>query len=324
MGHDGRQAMSPAPLRGQEATRAERSAAGLRRVPFGSDASAVRAILDEDGGLILTGVLTAEEVAAVNRELEPDLAGRPAGAFGAEVSSVTRRTEADDKAYNGSRTRHLPHCYRRSRTYREKVLGSPVLAGYVAALVPGPVGAHALYASIVIEIGPGETAQGLHRDGESYFAPLGLNHADAVCYLANGILALGEVTEEIGATRVIPGSHRWSDFSDFASQDQTIPATMAPGDMLFYNGKMLHGGGANTTADRTRRVLATAFSFPFVMGEEAWPFTVSAEEVRTYPRQVQSMLGFRSKAPNGQEPGFFWRAETQPLERYLGLQTDKN
>ena len=35
--------------------------------------------------------------------------------------------------------------------------------------------------------------------------------------------------------------------------------------------------------------------------------------------RVQSMLGFRSRSHHGEEPGFFWRVDTRPLERSLGL-----
>ena len=295
------------------------AAVALERIPFGSPVADVESIVRRSGAVVLTGVLTPDEVDAVNRDLEPLISALPLGNFGSEVSSVTKRSEADERAYRGSRTKHLQHCYMRSKLYREKVLGSSDLAEYVAATLPGAAGAHSLYASIVIEISPGESAQGLHRDGEHYFGPLGLNNADSVCYLINCLLALTDITEEMGATRVIPGSHLWKDFSNFGTSQQTIPATMNAGDMLFYNGKVLHGGGANTTADRRRRVLATAFSFPFVMGEEAWPFTVSADEVRSYPRQVQSMLGFRSKSHHGEDPGFFWRVNTRPLEKHLDL-----
>ena len=88
--------------------------------------------------------------------------------------------------------------------------------------------------------------------------------------------------------------------------------------MFFYDGKTLHSGGANTT-DHTRRLLATSFTLPYVMGEEAWPFVISLEEARTYPERVQELLGFRSITAMGEKPGFFWRADTKPLEEHLDL-----
>ena len=55
------------------------------------------------------------------------------------------------------------------------------------------------------------------------------------------------------------------------------------------------------------------------MGEEAWPFVISLEEARTYPERVQELLGFRSITAMGEKPGFFWRADTKPLEEHLDL-----
>jgi ectoine hydroxylase-related dioxygenase (phytanoyl-CoA dioxygenase family) len=296
---------------------------GLKRLKFGSSVDDLKEILDQDGGLILTEVLTREEVDAVNADLEPELSKLAPGNFGSEVSAITMRSKVDEASYSGSRTKHLQHCYKRSRTYREKVLANHMLAQYLSTLLPTRCGTHSLYASVVIEIFPGEKAQGLHRDGETIFGPLGLNNASSVCYLVNCLLALSDVTEEMGATRFIPGSHRWGDYSNFGSQAETIPAVMKAGDMLFYNGKVLHGGGENRTTDRPRRVLASAFSFPFVMGEEAWPFTISAEEVQTYPKQVQALIGFRSKSHHGEDPGLFWRVDTLPLERHLANDADR-
>lgn len=290
----------------------------LERVAFGTPFEIVKEIADRDGGLILTKVLDEDQVAAINEELAADIAETEIGRFGKAVAAVTKRDGKADQ-YTGGLTRHVQHCYKRSRTYREAFLANPLLAEYLSIFMPWKPGTHSVYSSIVIEIHPGERAQDLHRDGEGYFGPLGLNNANSVCYLVNSILALRDVTEEMGATRIIPGSHKWPDFSHFGSPELTTSAAMQAGDMLLYNGKVLHGGGANFTKDQARRVLATAFSFPFVMGEEAWPFSVSVDDVRSYPKQVQSMLGFRSKCPRGEERGFFWRVDTQPLEDFLNL-----
>jgi ectoine hydroxylase-related dioxygenase (phytanoyl-CoA dioxygenase family) len=135
----------------------------------------------------------------------------------------------------------------------------------------------------------------------------------------NFLLALTEVIEEMGATRVIPGSNLWEDYEAKGSPGQTIPATMSPGDVLCIGGKVLHGGGANLTKDRVRRVLSHAFSPGIILGEEAWPHVISVEEARTYPRRLQSYLGFRSITYKGEQPGFLWRAHTRPLEEHLGL-----
>ena len=208
---------------------------------------------------------------------------------------------------------------RHSPTYREAMLASPLIAEYVAGLVPGAPGAHAMGASQGIEIQPGEKAQVLHRDATTHLELLQRTGPDGPEILVNMLLALTDITEDMGATRVIPGSHLWEDFSTPADQADTIPAILNAGDVLFISGRVLHGGGANSTADRKRRIISTAFNIPFFMGEEAWPFAIPLEEARRYPAQVQSFLGFRSVSFGGEQPGFLWRVNMNPLEDALEL-----
>lgn len=287
-------------------------APALERLPFGTDVAEVARIVARDGGVILTGALTRDEVDAVNRELDVVMGPLKQGNF----------DDGDDNfigAFSGRKTKRLQHCVKYSKTYREAVLGKQILADYVAAILPGAAGTHSLFSTQAIEIFPGEKAQQLHRDGRGFMETLGIDHAGTVNVVVNSLLALTDVTEEIGATRVIPGSHLWENLSDHGTPDQTIPAEMNAGDMLFYNGKMAHGGGANTTDDRSRRVMATSFAISFLMSEEAWPFAVSLDEVRHYPKLLQGYMGFRSISYRGEQPGFLWRVDTRPLEEYLGL-----
>ena len=62
--------------------------------------------------------------------------------------------------------------------------------------------------------------------------------------------ALDEFTEPNGATRLVAGSHRWEPGRQPAPDDQILTATMPPGSVMFYLGRLWHGGGANRTASR--------------------------------------------------------------------------
>lgn len=302
-------------------------AADLVRIPFGTPAEEVGAIMARDGGLILTGVLTAEEVAEVNRDLDPLINALPLANWGGEIANAVAAEEdhsavvevSEDAKYSGWKTKHLQHLLRYSKILREKVVGNPLMAEIVAQVVPGRVGMHSLFSSVAIEIHPGDIAQNLHRDADYMFEPAGMDHAESPNYILGTLLAMCDVTEEMGATRVIPGSHLWPDYKVPGEMSQSVPATMKAGDMLIYNAKTIHGGGANTTKDTPRRLLSTSWTFPWAVGEEAWPFVVTVEEAKTWPKLVQQYTGFRSKPYFDETPGLMWRVNTRPLEEKLGL-----
>lgn len=276
----------------------------LRRLPFGSPAAEVAGLIERDGGAILTGALSLDQVSAVNREFD---------AVGLSVKRDFKNPEW------GGKTRRLLHCVKYSPTLREAFLETDILAGYLAATLPGPAGAYAMFASHAIEIHPGETAQFLHRDAGNLMQTLDTYGPSGANIMVNFLMALTEVTEEMGATRVIPGSHLWPDYAAPGTPEQTIAATLQPGDVLAFSGKVIHGGGANVTTDQVRRVVTTPFTPGFIKGEEAWPHVISAEEARTYSKRLQTYLGFRSVSWSGEEPGFLWRAEGLPLEERLRL-----
>ena len=70
-----------------------------------------------------------------------------------------------------------------------------------------------------------------------------------------------DFTEQNGATRVVPGSHRCPTAPASPSED-TEPAEMDGGSVLFYTGSVYHGGGA----EHVRRGPASGSTSP-----TTWP-----------------------------------------------------
>ena len=101
-----------------------------------------------------------------------------------------------------------------------------------------------LHLTQAIAIGAGETAQPIHRDQWAFdFFPFPSGY-EVQC---NTIWAQTDFTEENGATRVAPvGSNlRPRTGWPIDPDEQTEPAAMARGSVLFYSGSVYHGGGAN-------------------------------------------------------------------------------
>jgi phytanoyl-CoA hydroxylase len=109
---------------------------------------------------------------------------------------------------------------------------------------------------------PGARGQALHQDNFYLRAQPG------TCVAA--WMALDPCDEANGCLQVVPGSHDWPllctekadtaiSFTDVTvpiPPDATIlPMIMQPGDVLFFNGQIVHGSLPNTTNDRFRRAL---------------------------------------------------------------------
>src|SRR5262249_7898503 len=109
---------------------------------------------------------------------------------------------------------------------------------------------------------PGSRGQALHQD--NFY----LRVQPGTCMAA--WLALDRCDEDNGCMQVVPGSHEWpvlcTERADTAVSftDVTVPlpsgpevqaVRMEPGDVLFFNGTLVHGSYPNTSADRFRRAL---------------------------------------------------------------------
>ncbi len=145
-----------------------------------------------------------------------------------------------------------------------------------------------LNTSQLIQIGPGEAAQRLHRD-ENAWPKL---HSDSPHVSMMIMLALTEFTMENGATQVVPGSHLW-DRDRVPEPGEITCAEMNAGDSLFWLGGTLHGGGANKTKNQSRRGLGYGFVVGWMRTAENLFLTVPIEKVRKMPTRVQELLGYK-------------------------------
>ncbi|MFC7978881.1 phytanoyl-CoA dioxygenase family protein [Streptomyces cinereoruber] len=284
-----------------------KKAQALTSVASDTPAEEILEIVTRDGGVIIEGFLTQEQIARFNAEIEQPLRALDPGS-----------THEDEvvAAFHGSNTKRLTNLVTHSATFRGEVIDHPLVHEISDLVFLQESGTYWMTTAQVIEIGPGNKAQMLHRDLENWFPFVGMGPGGPEVTI-NFLVALTDFTEENGATRVIPGSNHWSDFEDRGTPEQTLPAVMEAGDVLLISGKTAHGGGANRTGDEYRRGLAFTFNAGFLTGEEAYPFLVDRELVKTLSPRVQRMLGFRSQYPTG-SPGL-WQVDYADLGDHLGL-----
>ncbi|MEU7005181.1 phytanoyl-CoA dioxygenase family protein [Streptomyces sp. NPDC046332] len=279
----------------------------LTAVANDTPAEEILKIVTRDGGVIIKGFLTQEQIDLFNAEIEQPLRALAPGS--------THENEIV-AAFHGSNTKRLTNLVTHSATFRSEVIDHPLVHEISDLVFLQESGTYWMTTAQVIEIGPGNKAQMLHRDLENWFPFIGMGPRGPEVTI-NFLVALTDFTEENGATRVIPGSNHWSDFEDRGTPEQTIAAVMNAGDVLLFSGKTAHGGGANRTGDEYRRGLAFAFNAGFLTGEEAYPFLVDRELAKTLSPRVQRVLGFRSQYPTG-SPGL-WQVDYSDLSDYLGL-----
>jgi ectoine hydroxylase-related dioxygenase (phytanoyl-CoA dioxygenase family) len=137
-----------------------------------------------------------------------------------------------------------------------------------------------------ISICPGETAQPIHADDQ--LIPIPRPHPPLVC---NTMWALTDFTEENGATRIVPGSHRYDRAPIFGQSYESVAAVMRRGSVMVYNGSLWHGGGENRT--QARRVgVAMNYCAGYIRQQENQQLGIPREVVRRFPPRLQELVGY--------------------------------
>ena len=141
-------------------------------------------------------------------------------------------------------------------------------------------------------IAPGERAQPIHRDDELY--GMAMPHRNLVC---NTMWALTDFTEEKGATRIVPDTHRLLEPADPSQAYASIPATMPKGSVCFVLGTTYHGGGANHSEQR-RWALTINYCAGAMRQQENLMLAVPRETAATFTKALQDLVGYRMTTRN--------------------------
>ena len=250
----------------------------LPRVPATAPTERIVDGLREHGGVIVEGVLGPDVLARFNAEIEPILA---------RVSPKREYLNPAIDFFYGDRVRQITGVAARSRVFGEEILCHPLYDAVCDAILGPSCASWQLNVAQVMDRGPGAEQQFLHRD-EDVWVHLPRPHPEV--QLAS-VIALVDFTAELGATVVVPGSHRWPRDRQ-PEPDELGYAEMSAGSAVLYLGSTIHAGGGNSTADGWRRGMHMSFVVGWLRTEENNYLSTPPEVARRLPRRSQELLGY--------------------------------
>ncbi len=205
-----------------------------------------------------------------------------------EAAPFVEQSAHGRDTYDGRHTRRTGALVARCPTARTLVM-HPIVRGVVGDFLAHST-TYQLHLTQLITIEPGETKQKPHRDQMAFdfFAFPADYHVQC-----NTMWALTDFTAANGATHIAPGTGHLTD-ADAEAVDE-IQATMRRGSVLFYDGKVLHGGGANTS-DRPRQGVNITYAVGWVRQEENQYLACPADIARTLDDDLLKMMGYQQGA----------------------------
>ena len=245
----------------------------VQHLPSSAEPDDIAKVLADDGAVIVDDVAS------------PELLDR----FDAEIRPYVEATTPGPDDFSGHNTRRTGALIARSPAAREMVM-HPLVLG-TCKQVLGHASSFQLHLTQVISIGTGEPAQPVHRDQWAYDFFTFPQGYEVQC---NTIWALTDFTEENGATRVVPGSNHLEDKLRFTQED-TVPAEMRRGSILFYTGAVYHGGGANRS-DAVRTGVNITYNLSWLRQEENQYLAVPLEQARELDVDLLRLMGYQRGA----------------------------
>lgn len=237
------------------------------------DAETIRAF-ETEGWVVLPAVLSPREVAAARTALVEAAAASEARGI------PTRMTELDPGG-NNIRVYDLIEYH---PIFAELVVHEAVIP-YVAHVLAHDVSVSNFSANIAL---PGSRPMNAHND-QSTVMP----EPWTTCLTLNAIWCLDDVDEANGATRYLPGSHRYARFDEVPADatGSMVPFVAQAGSVILMDGRLWHTSGANTTTDRERALLFAFYARSFLRHQNNWGRSLSRETRRRLSPALKEWLG---------------------------------
>jgi hypothetical protein len=259
----------------------------IERFDVTADPDLVHRALERDGVVIVEGLVAGDVVERVNAEVEAAVAA-------ADPSEALFNPIME--AFHGPFTKQVAGVPGISPTFAVDVMCHPLLLALCDRVLLPSCATYQLNLGHLLQRGPGSEEQWLHRD-EAVWSDVPRPAPEL--QLAS-VIAFVDFTRENGATRIVPGSHRWPDRQLSPAEqaaaprpepDQIAYAEMSAGSAVVYSGGTIHGGGANTT-DVPRRGAHLSYCLGWLRTEENNYLSTPPAVAATLPRRAQELLGY--------------------------------
>ena len=228
--------------------------------------------LERDGFVMLESLLTPNEIGELEAALEPFERGRPMGRNG----------------FEGEKTQRIYSLAGKGEPFLRLACHPAIVAILDASLLPN----YLLSNLQSIRLHPGETPQPWHTDDAFYDVPRPRRGPLGVSV----IWAIEGFTERNGATRVIPGSHRWgSEHPDDRPHD-VVACVMPRGSALVFHAALWHQGGANDSGG-TRLAISPQYCQPWLRPQESQLLIAPPSVARATSPKARSLLGYSIHPP---------------------------
>ena len=246
--------------------------------------------LQEDGYAVIKNVLSYSDVCELQAQ-----------AWKILHAGVKPDAENEFMGAKTLRKQGLLACLPKSR---EMVVNPYVISACDSVLKPF-CPTYQLHFTSIMHVTEGEKAQVLHRDISPFANP-------SVSTVLATMWAGTDFTRENGATVIAPGSHKWYDSGAPRPQDLEV-AEMHEGSVLLYVGNLLHGAGACKKGYRMG--ISIQYTFGWLRQEENQYLSVPLELARTFPENVQKIMGYDLAARH-----WGYVDQTHPLNYLKGIQ----
>ncbi|KAL8874027.1 MAG: hypothetical protein Q9174_000593 [Haloplaca sp. 1 TL-2023] len=265
----------------------------IAELPANAPIADILSMLNRDGGIILTNLVSTEQLISIEKELEP------------HIRKDNTQDESFFKGLVPQETLLIGGLVGKSPTLasicekqpvleqlRQEILtnhGTRKVEGYDLPYHIDPL----LSCSLSFRVRYGAERQRLHRDDGTHLVehkgePYRMDREAQFGVLIAGV----ETTQANGATMFVVGSHRWDDKRKPKLEEVTF-AEMKPGSALIFLASCWHGAGHNSVPGFTRVQHGLFFVRGTMRTQENQFLAVPRGKALTMSPKMLSLLGYK-------------------------------